>query len=103
MGCHRKAPRTLTNVVSPDDLRAVVVSGPHRWRTSLFKERMIYEQSAARTVGEQQENRTCGWSRQPLTIEQWRHPFRCVRKPSGTCQIPVIMGILFQIFLYKPV
>ena len=70
MGCHRKAPRTLTNVVSPDDLRAVVASGPHRWRTSLFKERMIYEQSAARTVGEQQEKRPSGLSRQPVKIER---------------------------------
>jgi hypothetical protein len=36
----------------------------------LFKERLIYEQLAARTLREQQENRTCGWSRQPLKIEQ---------------------------------
>ena len=39
---------------------------------------MIYEQSAARTVGEQQENRTCGWSRQPLKTEQLhRDGYRC--------------------------
>ena len=38
--------------------------------TVLFKERLIYEQSAARTVREQQEKRSCGWSRQPLKIEQ---------------------------------
>ena len=36
----------------------------------LFKERLIYEESAARTVGEQQEKRSFGWSRQPLKIEQ---------------------------------
>ena len=36
----------------------------------LFKERLIYKQSAARTVREQQEKRSCGWSRQPLKIEQ---------------------------------
>jgi hypothetical protein len=36
----------------------------------LFKERLIYEQSAARTVREQQEKRSCDWSRQPLKIEQ---------------------------------
>jgi hypothetical protein len=39
-------------------------------RPQLFKERLIYEQSAARTVREQQEKRTCLWSRQPLKIEQ---------------------------------
>ena len=32
----------------------------------------IYEQSAARTVREQQEKRSCGWSHQPLKIEQLR-------------------------------
>jgi len=37
---------------------------------------MIYEQSAARTVREQQENRTSDWSRQPLKIEQLRHTGR---------------------------
>jgi hypothetical protein len=31
---------------------------------------MIYEQSAARTVGEQQEKRPSGLSRQPLKIER---------------------------------
>jgi hypothetical protein len=36
----------------------------------LFKEGMIYEQSAAQTVREQQEKRSGGWSRQPLKIEQ---------------------------------
>jgi hypothetical protein len=36
----------------------------------LFKEGLIYEQLAARTVREQQEKRPCGWSRQPLKIEQ---------------------------------
>jgi hypothetical protein len=62
----------VTNVVGPDDLRcrAVVVSGPHRWQTSLFKERLIYEQSAPRTVREQQEKRPSGLSRQQLKIEQ---------------------------------
>ena len=44
------------------------------WRLAgsrhLFKEQLIYEQSATRTVREQQENRTCVWSRQPLKIEQ---------------------------------
>ena len=38
----------------------------------LFVEQLIYEQSAARTVREQQEKRSCGWSRQPLKIEQLR-------------------------------
>ena len=45
-------------------------------RPLLFKEQLIFEQSTARTVGEQHENRTCGWSRQPLTIEQLRRPPR---------------------------
>ena len=36
----------------------------------VFKEQPIYEQSAPRTVREQQEKRSCGWSRQPLKIEQ---------------------------------
>ena len=36
----------------------------------LFKERLIYEQSVARTVREQQEKRPCVWSRQLLKIEQ---------------------------------
>ena len=36
----------------------------------LFVEQLFYEQSAARTVREQQEKRSCGWSRQPLKIEQ---------------------------------
>jgi hypothetical protein len=39
-------------------------------RPLLFKEQLIYEQSAARTVREQQEKRPCGWSRQPLKLEQ---------------------------------
>jgi hypothetical protein len=38
----------------------------------LFKQRPIYEQSATRTVREQQENRTSGGARQPLKIEQLR-------------------------------
>jgi hypothetical protein len=37
---------------------------------SLFKERLIYEQSAPRTVREQQEKRPSGLSRQQLKIEQ---------------------------------
>jgi hypothetical protein len=36
----------------------------------LFKERLIYEQSAARTVREQQGKRSCDRSRQPLKIAQ---------------------------------
>jgi hypothetical protein len=36
----------------------------------LFIERLIYEQSVARTVREQQEKRSCVGSRQPLEIEQ---------------------------------
>jgi hypothetical protein len=63
-------------------------------RPLLFKEQLIYEQLASQSVHGLRENLTCVWSRQPLKIEQWRHPFRCVRKPPGTCQIPVIMGIL---------
>ena len=39
-------------------------------RPLLFKEQLIYEQSAARTVREQQEKQSSGWSRQPLKIEQ---------------------------------
>jgi hypothetical protein len=35
-----------------------------------LRAQLIYEQSAARTVREQQEKRTCAWSRQPLKIEQ---------------------------------
>jgi hypothetical protein len=38
----------------------------------LFKEQLIYEQSATRTVREQQEKRSCGSTRQPLKIEQLR-------------------------------
>jgi hypothetical protein len=38
---------------------------------SLFVEQPIYEQSAARTVREQQEKRSCGWSRQPLKLNSW--------------------------------
>jgi hypothetical protein len=34
----------------------------------LFKEGPIYEQSAARTLREQQEKQSCRWSRQPLKI-----------------------------------
>jgi hypothetical protein len=41
----------------------------HSGPPTLFKELPIYEQSAARTVREQQEKRTCVWSRQPLKIE----------------------------------
>jgi hypothetical protein len=37
---------------------------------TLFKERLIYEQSAARTAREQQEKQPCRWLRQPLKIEQ---------------------------------
>ena len=44
--------------------------------TFIVQRTTIFEQSTARTVGEQQENRTCGWSRQPLTIEQLRRPPR---------------------------
>ena len=40
--------------------------------SDLFEEQLIYEQSVARTVREQQEKRTCVWSRQPLKIEQLR-------------------------------
>jgi hypothetical protein len=40
------------------------------WSFNLFKEQLIYEQSAARTGREQQEKRSCGRSRQPLKIEQ---------------------------------
>ena len=36
----------------------------------VFKEHLIYKQSAVRTVREQQEKGSCGWSRQPLKIEQ---------------------------------
>jgi hypothetical protein len=36
----------------------------------LFKEQLFFEQSVARTVREQQEKRLCGWSREPLKIEQ---------------------------------
>ena len=49
-------------------------SGPWPKRScrscELFKERLIYEQSTARTVGEQQEKRPSGLSRRPLKIEQ---------------------------------
>jgi hypothetical protein len=34
-----------------------VALGAYRWRRSLFKEQLIFEQSAARTVREQQEKR----------------------------------------------
>ena len=37
---------------------------------NLFKEHLIYEQSTARGLRKLQENRTRGWSRQPLKIEQ---------------------------------
>jgi hypothetical protein len=36
----------------------------------LFKEHLIYEQSVPRAVHGLQQNRTRGWSRQPLKIEQ---------------------------------
>ena len=51
-----------------------------RIRSKLFKE-TIYEQLAARTVGEQQEKRSCDWSRQQLKTEQlrWR------RLPRPAC------------------
>jgi hypothetical protein len=42
---------------------------------------MIYEQSAARIVREQQEKRSCGGSRQPLKIEQLRRS--ALRKRSS--------------------
>jgi hypothetical protein len=38
----------------------------------LFKEQLIYEQSATRTPPEQQQKRSCRWSRQPLKIDQLR-------------------------------
>jgi len=38
--------------------------------------KVIYEQSTARTVREQQEKRSRGWSCQPLKIEQLRRPPR---------------------------
>jgi hypothetical protein len=40
------------------------------WASELFKEHLIYEQSAARTVHETREKRSCGSLRQPLKIEQ---------------------------------
>jgi hypothetical protein len=40
------------------------------WPVELFKEQLIYEQSAARTVREQEEKRWCDWSCQPVKIEQ---------------------------------
>ena len=39
-------------------------------RLRQFREQLIYEQSAARTVREQQQKRSCGGSRQPLKIAQ---------------------------------
>jgi hypothetical protein len=44
-------------------------SAPHIF-SNLFKEQPIYEQSAVRTLREQQENRPSAWMRQPLKIEQ---------------------------------
>jgi hypothetical protein len=65
-------------VVGRRHLSPSVAFGTHRdhcskndwFMNSQLKERLIYEQSAARTVREQPEKRSSGWSRQPLKIEQ---------------------------------
>jgi Family of unknown function (DUF5681) len=46
------------------------ISACARGAARLFEEQLIYEQSAARTVREQEEKRWCDWSCQPLKIEQ---------------------------------
>jgi hypothetical protein len=52
----------------PFDRHASTVSA--KASRQLFKEQPIYQQSEARTVREQREKRSCGWSRQLLKIEQ---------------------------------
>jgi hypothetical protein len=76
---------------------AIFGTGSNKARgTELFKEGLIYEQSAARTVCEQQESRTFGWSRQPLKIEQLqRRPSRHWGESGGSLTQPAAIVSYF--------
>jgi hypothetical protein len=51
-----------------------------RVQRAYFKERLIYEQSAMRTLREQQQKRPFKCARQPMKL------YRCVRKPASGIQ-----------------